>query len=123
MTDDDPHADLKQHALTPEKIAAVNELRAAVPRKLWKRREQFVMVPLAWAERLAGAQGTTYTVALHVLHWDWKHRGEPFKLGNGWFRIGTSRYSKWRALTDLERRGLIAVERRPRKSPIVRRLI
>jgi hypothetical protein len=33
---------------------------------------------------------------------------------------GISRYSKWKALGDLERRGLVTVERRPRRSPLVR---
>jgi hypothetical protein len=36
---------------------------------------------------------------------------------------GISWKSKWRALTDLERRGLITVVRRRRKSPIVRVLV
>jgi uncharacterized membrane protein len=33
---------------------------------------------------------------------------------------GISRQSKWRALNDLEQRGLIVVERRRRRSPLVR---
>jgi len=55
-----------------------------------------------------------------VLHLHWKHHGEPFKLANGMLDYdGVSRYSKWRALNELERRGLISVERRQRKSPII----
>ena len=34
--------------------------------------------------------------------------------------IGVSRHSKWRALTDLERLGLITIERRPRV-PLIHR--
>jgi uncharacterized membrane protein len=53
----------------------------------------------------------------------WKNRGAPIKLTNGMLRIeGISRRSKWRALNGLERRGLIAVERRLRRSPIIRLL-
>jgi len=45
------------------------------------------------------------------------------KFPNGMLGIdGVSRRSKWRALNDLERRGLITVERRPGRSPIVRLL-
>jgi hypothetical protein len=123
MTDDDPYADLKRHALTPEQLLALGR-PVNVSRKIKKRREQFVMVPWAWLERLNGATGQTYRVALCLLHASWKNRGEPFKLANGMLRMdGVSRQSKWRALSDLERRRLIVVERRPNRSPIVRVLV
>ena len=113
---DDPFAELKRHRLTPE-------MRAVVPRKIQKRRRHFIMVPLTWVERLIGATGQTYRVALLLLYMSWKNRGAPTKLPNGMLRIdGISRQSKWRALGDLEQRGLITVERRPRRSPTVRLL-
>jgi hypothetical protein len=91
------------------------------PRKIAKRREHFVMVPFEWLERLNGAEGSAYAVALHLLYLNWKGRGGPVKLANGMLKInGINRWSKKRALEDLERRGLITVERRPRKSPIIR---
>jgi hypothetical protein len=91
-----------------------------VPAKIKKRRDQFVQVPWAWVEKLAGAHGSTYRVALHLLLQHWKRNGEPVKLSNGTLRIdGVSRQSKWRALVDLERRGLVTVGRRPSRSPIV----
>ena len=96
---------------------------AFVPRKIQKRRQHFVMVPWSWIERLNGATGQTYRVAMILLYMDWKNRGAPIKLPNGMLEIdGVSRYSKWRALGDLEQRGLISVERRRRRSPIVRLL-
>ena len=102
-------------------IGGIAEHRAAVPRKIQRRRSQFVKVPWAWIERLKGASGQTYRVALCLLHQHWRARGEPIKLANGMLRIdGVSRYSKWRALSDLEHRGLVTVERRPRRSPIIR---
>jgi hypothetical protein len=117
--DDDPYADLKQHRLTPETLANL----AVVPRKIQKRRQQFVKVPWTWVEQLAGARGHVVLIALHLLYLDWKHRGEPFKLANGMLQIdGVSRHSKWRALVELERRRLIEIERRPRRSPVIRRL-
>ena len=95
--------------------------RANVSAKIDKRRGQFIRLPWLWFEKLAGATGQTYHVALYFLFLHWKNGGEPIKLANGMLKLsGTSRQSKWRALTELERRGLITVERRARRSPIVR---
>ena len=117
MMDQDRYADLKQHALTAE----MPEKLAVVPRKIQKRREHFVKVPWTWVERLNGAAGQTYRVAWYLLYLHWKGRGEPTKLANGMLRIdGVSRQAKWKALNDLEHRGLIAVERRQRRSPLIR---
>lgn len=81
------------------------------------------MLPFAWLERLAGAGGQVYAVALHLLYRDWKSNGMPIKLANGMLKIdGIGRTTKHRALADLERRGLIAVDRRRRKSPTIRLL-
>jgi hypothetical protein len=97
-----------------------------VPTKVRKRREQFVKLPMRWVEKLGEkplATGATHQVACYLCHLDWKHHGKPFKLPNGMLKYdGISRQSKWRALTDLERRKLIVVERVPRKSPIIRML-
>ena len=94
-----------------------------VPSKIRKRREQFVMVPMRWYENLAKPVPTsrcTCLVALYVLHLHWKSRGKPFKLANGMLVYdGISHDSKYRALKDLERRGLITVEWGPKRSPII----
>jgi hypothetical protein len=94
-----------------------------VPAKIRKRREQFVMLPMWWYENLAApvpACRCTCLVAWHLLHLNWKSRGQPFKLANGMLEYdGVGRHSKWRALEELDRRGLITVERRQRKSPTI----
>jgi hypothetical protein len=115
MIGDDPFYGL---TLTDDQV---RERLAIVPRKIQKRRQQFVMVPWTWAERLVGAHGQTYRVALILLHLHWKgKKGEPVKLANGMLKIdGVSRQSKWRALRDLEMRGLVAIECRSRRSPLV----
>jgi hypothetical protein len=115
MMDEDPHTDLKQHRLTPEKLAQL----AVVPRKIQKRRQQFVMVPWTWAEKLATVRYiATYRVALHVLYRHWKGRGEPFTLSNGAMLMeGVERRAKWRGLRELEGLGLITIERRLRRTP------
>lgn len=121
MEDNDPHADLKQHALTPEMVGKL----AAVPRKVQKRRQSFVKVPGLWVERLAGARYiATYRLALHVLHRHWKSCGKPFTLSNGMVAMeGVARGTKWRGLCELEQLGLVTIERRKRKSPRITVLV
>jgi hypothetical protein len=99
---------------------ALPERRAVVPRKFEKRRRHFVKVPWAWVEALSGASGQTWQLATHLLYLNWKGKGAPIKLANGMLEIdGINRWSKWRALSELERRGLVVIDRRRRRSPIV----
>jgi hypothetical protein len=120
MMDENPYAELKQHRRTPEMLASL----AVVPRKIQKRRQHFIKVPWTWVERLNGAAGQTYRVALCLLYLHWKGRGEPIKFANGMLQVdGVNRQAKWRGVNDLERRGLIAVERRQRRSPLIRVLV
>jgi hypothetical protein len=115
---DDPFADLKKLR------APVSEIKAEqAPAKIQKRREHFIKVPMWWYEKLANplpATRCTAPLALHLLYLNWKSRGEPFKLVNGTLSYdGISREMKTRALKDLEQRGLVSVEWRERKSPVV----
>jgi hypothetical protein len=104
-------------ALTDEQVKA---RLAVVPRKIQMRRKHFIIVPMVWRERLGGAPGHTILVALDLLYLGWKGKGAPVKLANGMLRLdGISRQSKWRALNDLERRGLVSVQRRANRSPLV----
>jgi hypothetical protein len=94
---------------------------AVVPKKIRQRRQQFVLMPWTWLERLAQSQSAnTYRVAVTLLYLHWKAKGDPIKLANGMLAMdGVSRSSKGRALAELERFGLITIKRRQRKSPIV----
>lgn len=119
MTEDhlDPYTELKRCVL-PEGVI----LERRVPPGQHKRRQRhFIIMPMAWFERLAGASGQTYRLALVLIYLSWRKRGESFALANGRLAEidGVLRHSKWRALTELERRGLIAIERRSRRSPII----
>jgi hypothetical protein len=99
----------------------IREKRIDTPRKLQKRGRHFIQVPWAWMDRLRGASGQTYRVAWILLYLHWKSGGRPITLANGMLEIdGVSRFSKLCALRDLEQRGLITVERRPSKSPVIR---
>jgi hypothetical protein len=84
-----------------------------------RRKGEFVMVPLEWMHRLAGARyKATATLALHLLHRAFKERNHTVKVANGLLALkGVSRRQKWRALLELEGMGLIKVEHRGRKSP------
>jgi hypothetical protein len=118
MTKTDPF-DPANWQLDPATIPAPSP----VPAKIKKRRQQFVMVPMWWYEKLANpvpACRATCLIAMHLLHLDWKNLEKPFKLANGMLEYdGISRFSKYRALKDLERRGLISVDWRGKKSPII----
>jgi hypothetical protein len=93
---------------------------AITPRKVAKRRQCFVQVPWALVEALRGVSSQTWYVALYLAHLHWKNGATTIKLANGMLEYDRiSKATKWRALAELERRGLISIERRPRKSPIV----
>jgi hypothetical protein len=113
---DDPF-DLSKLVLPPE---MVRERRITMPRKI--RHGHFVKIPCWWIDRLAKSTRyrATFLVALHLLYQHWKLRGQPVKLANGALRMeGVSRGTKWRALVELEQAGLITIERRSRKSPVI----
>ena len=119
--DDDPNADLKQHRVAAEMTPILERPVPFVSKRLQRRQKQFVMVPWTWVERLTKAHHIgSYKVALYVLHLNWKRSGQPFALPNRALEgLGVNRWSKWNALRELEQLGVIRVERRPRKSPII----
>jgi len=85
------------------------------------KKDAFVKVPLWWAE--AATKATKSPAALfliYLLHASWKARGTTFPLPNGYLKQqGVSRDVKRRMLRDLETAGLITIERRGRKSPLI----
>jgi hypothetical protein len=76
-----------------------------------------------WQERLDGLSGKAQTLARHILEQHVRNYGRPVKLTNGPLRAkGIGGDAKARALDDLEARGLIEIERRSGKTPVVRPL-
>jgi hypothetical protein len=67
-----------------------------------------------------GAPGKTYALALHLLWLNWRYNGREIRLSNKSASGRLNRLTKHRALADLERRGLISVHRRARRTPVVR---
>jgi hypothetical protein len=83
-----------------------------------RRRRHFIIIPEMWVERLEGARHvSTYRVALRILQRNRQYEGQPFPLPNN--IGGVSRWAKSTALKELERAGLVQLERRKRKSPLV----
>ena len=81
---------------------------------------KFTKFPKIWVEALARirAEGSTYRVALYLL--DQAGFGREVPLSTARLRkLGVSRNGKRGALKQLRGVGLIAVEERSRKSPIV----
>jgi hypothetical protein len=82
---------------------------------------KFVKFPKMWQARLEDtrADGSTYRVALYLL--DRANFSDTVRLGNRVLeKHGVSRASKWRALKLLRSAGLIAVEERRGKAPLVK---
>jgi hypothetical protein len=109
---EDPYADLKRHRW-PDVPPPPRRTVAS------RKRRHFIKVPVLWSERLAEAHHiASYRVALHLLYQTWKRGGQPVLLPNGpLIAEGIARGTKWRALKELERLGLITIERRKRKAP------
>jgi hypothetical protein len=86
-----------------------------------QRPKVFVKVPLWWLEQVAKATRSPQVfVAVWLLHLSWKKGGLSFPLPNGRLALrGFDRQAKRRALANLERAGLITVERRNGKTPVV----
>ena len=83
-----------------------------------RRRRRFIIIPEMWIERLEGTRHvSTYRVALRILQRTRQCEGQPFPLPNN--IGGVSRWAKSTALKELEKAGLVQLERRKRKSPLV----
>lgn len=93
------------------------------PRRRGKARkaETFVKVPLWWFEQVTRATRSPQTfVCVWLLHLAWKVKSLTFPVPNGQLgKHGADRQAKRRALASLEAAGLITVNRRDRKNPIV----
>jgi hypothetical protein len=90
-----------------------------------KSKGSFVKIPMAWKDRLfevgaRNARTIMIGVELHALFF--KAFRKPFPLTNtAMAKMGIDRHAKYRALVKLEALGLIKVERRPGKSPLITR--
>jgi hypothetical protein len=98
----------------------VHTLNPETPRKRSARAVEFVKLPAVWANKLRGQNGRVYEVAIQLLFLNFKSYKRSFKLTNlAVERLTMSRWAKLRALKKLEQLGLISVEWRVGKAPLV----
>jgi len=85
------------------------------------RTDSFAKVPLSWAAAAAKATKSPRAMVWVLLqHMAWRNDGAPFPLSNALLaKHGVSREVKRRALAALEAAGLIVVERRHGRAPVV----
>jgi hypothetical protein len=85
------------------------------------RKDLFVKVPLWWVEQATRATRSPRAfVCIWLLHLSWRARSMTFPLPNDKLgKRGVDRRAKRRALEALEAAGLIVVERRHGKTPVV----
>jgi hypothetical protein len=85
----------------------------------WQR--HYTLVPREWELRLLEAKRiSTYRLAIELLYLYWYNKGKPTIVSSNVAKaVKISARSKWQALAELERLGLIEVDRRPRRSPRV----
>ena len=86
-------------------------------RKAWQR--VYTVVPREWELRLLSTKRiSTYRLAIELLYLHWYYNGKPVTVSSKVAQaVKISVRSKWQALAELERLGLIEVTHRPRKSP------
>ena len=112
--DDSDLDELKRCRLDAEEYAT-RRIDSAIRKR---RRRRFIIIPEMWIERLEGTRHvSTYRVALRILQRNRQCEGQPFPLPNN--IGGVSRWAKSTALKELEKAGLVQLERRKRKSPLV----
>ena len=85
----------------------------------WLRK--YTLMPREWEQRLLEAKRiSTYRLAHEILYLHWYGKGKPVTVSGKVARaVKISARSKWEALAELERLGLIVVDRKPRRSPRV----
>jgi hypothetical protein len=86
-----------------------------------KQKDAFVKVPIWWGVEVAKATHSPgMLVAVELLYRSWKAKSLTFLFPNGSLKKhGVSRKTKHWKLRALEAAGLIAVERRHGKTPLV----
>jgi hypothetical protein len=85
----------------------------------------FARVPLRWAADVAKATNSPgYMVFVLLAYLAWKNKGRAFILSNDRLRrYEVSREVKYRALARLEKAGVIRVQRRGLRAPLITLLI
>jgi hypothetical protein len=112
--------DVENLRTAPELMERVFEQQSKKSkREGWRRK--YTSVPREWEVGLLSAKRiSTYRLALEILYLYWYGKGKQVTVsGKVAKAVGLSARSKWAALAELERLGLIKVDRNQRRSPRV----
>jgi hypothetical protein len=124
VTDNSPAADSSPFD-DLDALRAETEMPSVATRRL-RSTETFARIPHGHAYKLAfaGLTGSAWMVLIVLDHLILKGRGKnPVRLTHRALKAaGLSRFAVKRALRQLERAGVIAVEQRPGQAPLVRHL-
>ena len=116
--DDQDGIDIESLRVDPELMQRVREQQAhKSTRKGWQR--ICTVVPRAWELRLLEASRiSTYRLAHELLYLHWYGKGKSITVSSKVAKAAKlSVRSKWNALNELARLGLIEMDRKQRKSP------
>jgi hypothetical protein len=115
---------LTRYVTRQGKRIAVEELDINTPsrrKRTNEPQEQFGLLPLWWAARAAEeTQAPGMLVCVYLMYLARTARGQPFAMGNVWLEArGASRKTKRRILRQLEAAGLVTINWRCRRSPLI----
>lgn len=105
----------------PERLRLRNAPAASpTPSPARAKRVEHIHVPIPWFKALAGTSVGAHRLALYLLHRKFRRHTQTIRLPNGDLAgCGVNRHAKRRALRELELAGLVVVEGRVGKSPLV----
>jgi hypothetical protein len=89
--------------------------------KMPRSKEPFIRITVSQAQRLQMLKPPPYITILQVILFEsFRHHGHPFLLpADALVGSGFSRWAQWRAIVQLEKVGLISVDRSNLKQPKV----
>jgi hypothetical protein len=119
MIDDQDDIDIQKLRVDPKFVQQAIKSK----RKEWRR--NFTVMPRSWELRLLGAKRvSTFKLACELLYLHWLDKGKPIAVtGKMAAAAKLSARSKTNALAELERLGLIMIDRGVRRSPRVTLLL
>jgi hypothetical protein len=94
---------------------------SSIPDPIWPELDFAALCRIALKDRLITSVDhpvSTYRLAMLLLYENWRLGGRPIVLSNvSALSEGLPARTKWRALGELERLGMVAVRRHPRRAP------
>ena len=103
-----------------EKYKSKNAPEKAAPNRMPKSKEWFASITISRAEKLKGLSGACWMLFTILFYANIDSRSKPFALPDDISGdVGLSRRNLFRALLQLETRGLISIRRQASKPPLI----